>query len=100
MMRGPKMRYTGRDVSAKYGGAMDMSNGNDLGKIFADKKISGRCELCGSGDWKMSSDMEYLAFMKATEESTLESLTQVPVVALICGHCGNLRLFARNVLLS
>jgi hypothetical protein len=69
-----------------------------IGQIFKEKKISGVCELCGSGDWHMQQDLDNLAFMGVSPQNTVDSFRPVPVVALICGNCGNMRIFAKRIM--
>ena len=66
-------------------------------KAYKEKNVSGKCELCGRGDWGVSEDLQYLTFSTATNEGKLESMTQVPVAVLTCNHCGNMRIHARRV---
>ena len=69
-------------------------------KAYREKNISGKCELCGSTNWGVSEDLQYLTFSTVTAEGQLDTMKQTPVAVLTCNHCGNMRIHARRVLES
>jgi hypothetical protein len=46
----------------------------------------------------MQQDLDNLAFMGVSPQNTVDSFRPVPVVALICGNCGNMRIFAKRIM--
>lgn len=53
----------------------------------------GRCDACGADAWGINSDLYALVAIKATG-----STDALPLHTVVCGRCGNVRLFHAYVL--
>lgn len=75
-----------------------MTGAEIIPQAYAKKKVAGRCELCGSQDWSIADDLKYLTFTEQDETGELAAMKNMPVVVMICRHCGNVRMHALKVL--
>lgn len=69
-----------------------------VSKGYADKKLSGRCEVCGHTDWGISEELEYLTFSSADDEGHVLGMKQAPVALMTCNYCGNIRMHMLRIL--
>lgn len=75
-----------------------MNKAQLVSEAYAKKHIAGKCELCGSQDWGISDELDYLTFSRANSDNTLAGLSQCPVVVMTCSNCGNMRFHSLRVL--
>ena len=70
---------------------------DQLLKKLNEKNINPTCECCGHNDWAVIDQPVSLDITDLSGNVRIPS-PQVPSAALVCNHCGNIRLFALGVL--
>lgn len=78
----------------------EASSAQIVSKAYAEKKLSGRCEVCGKTDWGFSEDLKYLTFSSADDDGRVIGMKQVPVALMTCRYCGNIRMHMLRVIAS
>ncbi|MFD2248901.1 hypothetical protein FHS82_001014 [Pseudochelatococcus lubricantis] len=72
----------------------------DVQAFIADRGGANPCEACGTQDWIVSlsfGDKGHMPIIASIDPAALSlfGAAMLPVVALSCKHCGNIRLLSR-----
>lgn len=62
-----------------------------------EKQIKANCEICTKNDWALVDQPVSINITDLSGNLRIP-MPQVPSAAMICNHCGNIRLFALGVL--
>jgi hypothetical protein len=66
-------------------------------EALGNKKINVVCELCSKNNWAVADQPVSLPITDLSGSLRIPT-PQIPVAALICNNCGNVRIFALGVL--